>query len=271
MKILVPTDFSENAINAFEFAKKITKRNNGTMTLLFSYSTIYDFAGQAEKIVNEIETTANNTLKNEINASHNQDVLLDYKIIQGSVATEVLSTAYQEDYDLIIMGTQGASGIEQALIGSNTVDVIKASKIPVLAVPFGANYELVREITVAVELATDEEQIFPPLMRLTKNWNLPYKILHIENGGTKVKGIAIIELEKHLKRKFPDVAFSYTSFQAKNTIEGINHYLKKSPDSLLVMFSKNKTFFEYLFDRSQVVKMSYHTHVPLLVLKSPTK
>ncbi|MEX2591549.1 MAG: universal stress protein [Anditalea sp.] len=268
MKILVPTDFSDNAKHAFEFAKKVAKLNMGTITLLFSYYTIYDFAAQAAKIVHEIETFANKAMEDQINSRHNFGITVDHKIIQGTVATAVTSTAYKEDYDLIIMGTQGASGIEKSLIGSNTADVIKDSKVPVLAVPFEASFETLNEITMAVELTGEEGHFFDQLMHLTKNWEMSYRALHIQKEHHVEKETIFKELEVYLKENYSHTPFSSTSFSAEDTIEGINQYLNEAPGSLLVMFSKNKSFLEYLFNSSHVVKMAYHTHVPLLVFKS---
>ena len=50
MKILVPTDFSDNARNAFEFAKKLALLNKASITLLFAYHNVYDFAAQSSSI-----------------------------------------------------------------------------------------------------------------------------------------------------------------------------------------------------------------------------
>ncbi|WP_373495625.1 universal stress protein [Aquiflexum sp.] len=49
MKILVPTDFSENADNALEFSKKIAKHKNASITLLYAFYAVYDFASQPQR------------------------------------------------------------------------------------------------------------------------------------------------------------------------------------------------------------------------------
>src|SRR5690606_15303205 len=134
MKILVPTDFSENADNALEFAKKITKINEGSsLTLVFAYFSAYDFAARSGVIVQRIEEAAHKA--SEEFKSGGYKIKVEHKVIQGSVATAVTSMAFREDFDLIIMGTQGASGINKKLMGSNTVHVIKDSETAVLVVP----------------------------------------------------------------------------------------------------------------------------------------
>src|SRR5690606_7934505 len=56
---------------------------------------------------------------------------------------EVISRESKENsFELIVMGTKGATGLRYALMGSNTFDVISKSHIPVLAVPEESIYKL---------------------------------------------------------------------------------------------------------------------------------
>ncbi len=52
---MVPTDFSNNANNAVEFAKRIALLDNGNLTLIYSFNSSYDFAAQAAKIILKLE------------------------------------------------------------------------------------------------------------------------------------------------------------------------------------------------------------------------
>lgn len=261
MKILVPTDFSDNAKNAFEFAKKIARLNHGNLTLLFAYYNVYDFAAQSSTILVQIEEIARQAME-ELNGDQDTDYIVDHKIVQSSIATAVTSTAYREDYDLIIMGTQGAGGIRNALIGSNTAHVIKDTTVPVLVVPFQSSYERIKEIVVSVEWDQAEEKFFDLLIQITQQWNLPYRTLHIKTNETNKSNKAV--LKDFLKKIHPDM--KHTTVISEDIYEGINQYLQESNDCLLVMFSKQKTFFEHLLAKGNIEKLAYHTHVPLLVL-----
>jgi nucleotide-binding universal stress UspA family protein len=265
MNILVPTDFSENARNSFEFAKKYALLNQGSLTLIYTYYSAYDFAAQAAQILLQLEEWVR-TAREELNSSPYQ-LEISHKIVHGTVATAVTSTAYREGYDLIIMGTQGASGIHKSLIGSNTSHVIKDSQIPVLAVPFDSQYEMVESITVAMEVGGIEKRFYDQLIKLTKNWILPFKAIHLETNENQLFGFSRKELEKDLKQNYPETPFTFVNLSSEDLLLGINQYLKNYPNTLLVMFSKKTSFFEYLFNQNKAIKMAYHTHVPLLVIK----
>jgi nucleotide-binding universal stress UspA family protein len=266
MKILVPTDLSDNARNALHFAKSYAKNQDASITLLYAYYAVYDFAAQAAEIISAIERDAKSALKKEIKDS-GEDIPIDYKIVQGTISTAINATVLAGDYDMIIMGTQGASGIKKALIGSNTATVIKECEVPVIAVPAQATFTGVENITVTVELDNEDEKLFKKFMQLTESWNLPYTVLHIENKHDFNKDISFKGLKDFLSETYPDCEFEFVKVQAEEFEAGTKKYLADQPNTLLVMLSKNKTFFEFLFNKSQSVKFAYHTHVPLLIVK----
>lgn len=267
MKILVPTDFSENANNALAFAKKIAKQKNASITLLYAFYAVYDFASQATEIIGQIEQDAKRELKKAAEKGRGEGLTFDYKIIQGTVSTAVTSIAQREDYDLIVMGTQGASGIKKALIGSNTGHVIKESSVPVLAVPSDSEWAKENKISVGLQLEKEEEKYFKKLFTLTEDLKLPYEFFHIKTEDNFEKEIEFKGLEVFLKEKYPSKEMNFKVLNAKEVNKGIEQYLYQNPGAILVMFSKNKTFFEYIFNKSTSLEMAYHTHVPLLVVK----
>lgn len=268
MKILVPTDLSENADNALEFAKQLVVQNGGEIILLFTYYAVYDFAAQATRIIGQIEKDAKKALKKIIKNNNPDNLTMDYRIVQGTVENAVDSAVSGLGIDLVVMGTQGASGLKKVLLGSNTADVIKEVKVPVLAVPSGATYERVKEIVVGIELKKEDPKTLQKLMDLTAQWRLPYEIVHIKKGENFDTEIGFKGLQSYITENFPLAEVKYVNYEADNINKGLEKYLDAHPDALLVMFSKTRSFFEQLFETSRSVEMAYHTHVPLLVVKT---
>lgn len=267
MKILVPTDFSENAENALEFAKKIALKEKASITLMFAFYAVYDFAAQATEIVGQIEADARKALKKSAELGKKEGIEFDYRIVQGTVVSTVTNLADREGFDLIVMGTQGASGIKKALIGSNTGNVIKESKVPVLAIPQNAKWDNWTKISTGLELVKEEEKFFNALFKLTGLLGIPYEFFHIKTEDNFEKRIEFKGLEIVLKEKYPNQKINFCIESSPEINKGIQNYLENNPNTLLVMFYKNKTFFEYLFNKSTSLEMAYHTHVPLLVIK----
>lgn len=268
MKILVPTDFSDNANNALSFAKHMAKSQGNTqITLLFAFYAVYDFASSAAQIVDSIESDSKKTMEKTVKLASEEGLKIDYQIVQGTVATAVTSKAFREDYDLIIMGTQGASGIQKTLFGSNTGNVIKESQVPVIAVPSKAKYENISRMIIGAELDHSENKFYHKLIRITENMGLRFEFIHVDTEKNKKNEPNFETLEIFLSQNWPNLKYIAEVVRGDTVISEIEHKTKDIEDAMLVMFYKKKTYFEYLFDKSDSVKMSYHTHLPLLVVK----
>jgi nucleotide-binding universal stress UspA family protein len=268
MRILVPTDLSENADNALIFAKEIAQKTGGEVTLLFTYYAVYDFAAQATQIIHQIEKEAKKYLKKTIKKHQSEGLAMDYLIVQGTVSTAINNVAKEIAADLIVMGTQGASGLKKVLLGSNTADVIKEAKVPVLAIPNEARFSRMNEIIVAVELKKEDPGTLQRLVDLTGGWGMPYEVLHIEKDSNFDHEISFKGLQSHLRETFPQHHFDFFNLKDDSFNKGLEKFLADHPQSMLVMFSKTRSFFEQLFSKSHSVEMAYHTHVPLMVIKS---
>jgi nucleotide-binding universal stress UspA family protein len=68
------------------------------------------------------------------NVGRAANVRVESIVLRGSPADEILSFAERKDIDLIVMGTQGRTGIKKFLLGSVAENVVRHSKIAVLVV-----------------------------------------------------------------------------------------------------------------------------------------
>jgi nucleotide-binding universal stress UspA family protein len=137
-KILVPTDFSESAHHALEYAVSLAQSFGAGVTLLHvvenvavSYASdlfpvpmaevFEEVSGYARK-----ETAA---LSAEVRA---KGIEVAEKVVQGKPAVEILRVAREDAIDLIVLGTQGRGVLDHALFGSTTERVVRKAPCPVL-------------------------------------------------------------------------------------------------------------------------------------------
>src|SRR5690606_1992138 len=189
--ILLPTDFSNNAWNAIDYALKLFKDDECLFYLLHSYSPplvppttagvttaatteiLLDSARKAsEDGLNDVLKKISQTNKN---VKHQYKILSEYDFFVGAVKTVV------EDYriDLIVMGTKGSSGLKEVIIGSNTAGVIGNVKSPILAIPENAVYGPIKEIAFATDYDYYcEKDEISPLVDIANKTGASIKILH---------------------------------------------------------------------------------------------
>lgn len=168
--ILVPVDLSDNSRNAFRYAVQLAKDTQFTeITVLHVFQLKFRQGFQPIDKLAALESEAMSAAKQELQ----QFLALDEDLTQGLhihqvlrvgfAIEEILSVAEHNGYDLIIMGTKGATNLQEKLLGSNTATVIDNTNIPVLAVPGHSVYEPVRRILHLVDL---ERVHLPALARL---------------------------------------------------------------------------------------------------------
>ncbi|MEN7551340.1 universal stress protein [Rapidithrix thailandica] len=147
-KILVPTDFSEESMNALDVAAGIAKKTNAEISLLHvidvpvvGHSDYVDIFGQGEtsddpelykpymhKLIEVTRDKLEGVKKKYQGVNITEHVEFDR--LQRHIAEFVI----KDETDLIVMGSKGVSGIEEILVGSNTERVIRLAKAPVLTV-----------------------------------------------------------------------------------------------------------------------------------------
>jgi nucleotide-binding universal stress UspA family protein len=138
-KILVPTDFSEHAEYALKVAAQIARENDGEIFLLH----LLELPGEESDAV-----TAGAEVPEVLffmqKAHERFEELTGAEYLEGLTVTEnvginrafdgILKVSKENNIDLIVMGSHGASGFHEMFIGSNTEKVVRVSEVPVLVI-----------------------------------------------------------------------------------------------------------------------------------------
>jgi nucleotide-binding universal stress UspA family protein len=266
MKIIVPLDFSENSYKALEFALSMADKKKGKITLVYVVEIVYDFASQAAIALDSLFQDGEKLLKETIEKFRVSGVEMDYEILEGNAAITVARIAEERSANLIVMGTQGASGIKKALIGTTTVNVIREARCPVLVVPALSHVSEIRKVTLALEFANHEEPFIDWIVDMTKRWELSLEILHVQTNKGFREELAVLGMEKYLERNYPDLKVKIHTFYAGSASEGLELYMEENDNMILVMCHQHRNLWDQIIQKSQSVQMAYHTHIPLLIM-----
>jgi nucleotide-binding universal stress UspA family protein len=147
--ILVPIDFSAISRHALHHARRIGELTHARITLLHVIEPYIDSIGgdagviaALTELVQEMESQRSKDLQKISRAMMKRSgVKVRTMVMIGAIASTIGKKAAETRADLIIMGTHGASGFIENLMGSNTYRVATLSRIPVLSVhkPMGRN------------------------------------------------------------------------------------------------------------------------------------
>lgn len=134
--ILVPTDGSENAGKAMEFAAGFATHYGATVHLLSVVDEpALGAAVGSSPVVDHLEDNAQETVADGATTVRNAGVDdVETAVETGSVPDTVRSFATDIDADLIAMGTHGRTGLDERLLGSTTERVLRTAPVPVLTI-----------------------------------------------------------------------------------------------------------------------------------------
>jgi len=134
--ILCAVDFSEHSRHALRWADRL-RSADGRLTVVTAVDPLLSAAARTRlnfdlltAVEQELQEFISSTLSNSSGPTTYRAI-----ICEGQPDLVIRKVAGQEQADLIVVGTQGLGGIRKWLLGSTTQQVIRATRIPVFAVP----------------------------------------------------------------------------------------------------------------------------------------
>ncbi|MBS1752293.1 MAG: universal stress protein [Bacteroidetes bacterium] len=276
-KILVPTDFSDNASKAVDYAVAIANKANAGIILLNAFAAVDSSLSPAKGILEEYNNIIIADAKEKLQALKEKTekksaAKISTKFFKGSISESILKCATEENADLIVMGTRGASGINRMLWGSTTANIIGISTIPVLAIPIKAQWNGINNILIATRQFSADDKTLIPVLELAE---MEEALVHIAVfTDTDDKDLTnyleharlLNAYQDTLPTKFKHIKFKTEHLEGKEFDDTIMKYINEYSIDMLVMTTHTRGFWDRIFNRSMTRSMAYHTKIPLLAI-----
>ncbi|MEA5405364.1 universal stress protein [Arcicella sp. DC2W] len=273
--ILFPTDFSDNAKHAAQYAGMLARLFNAKIVLLNVYSipTISEY-----QLPSEIEDfIVRNRKEAELNLQHftvhfiEKTGLASERITQrveyGLATDKIITIANQIKADLIVMGTQGASNIFERWLGTHTQEVMKKANCPVWVVPAGSPINYPQNLLYAADFQGDEIAAIEKLLTITKPLGIKCKVVHVHDYFEPNIGHAIQEMTNLLEDKFEKEDLAVKCINRAEIIEGLETYIKNHQPDVIVLATHDKSLLDKFFNDSVTKHFVQEGKLPLLIFK----
>jgi nucleotide-binding universal stress UspA family protein len=276
--ILIPTDFSDCAINATNYAVEIAKVTKSKIVLYNSFYYVAPLSRPEaffdtialetirEDSLSRLKTFVEETLKlNE----RGVDFDIDQSVSIGNLSSEVNTMIDKHSAELVVIGTHGMTGaFQKFFIGSNAASMIEDSKVPVLVVPHKYKFSPLSKIVFASSFGEIKDtSILESISELS--WLLSPQIIFL----TVVKSESDLptdhQMEEYLKLNslFNHVNHRLETVVNHHVIDGINNYILDNKPDLLVTIPGKHNFIEQIFSKSVSQELVYEALLPILCLK----
>jgi len=136
--IVIATDGSKNSQKAISHGIEIAKLSGAIVHALYvvnTSSTISEnWTAGKETIYNIMKDDGQKAVSKVKKIGIDSGVEVREVILEGYPSSEIIYFAENNNIDLIVMGTLGATGLERFLMGSVAEKVVRSSRVPVLVV-----------------------------------------------------------------------------------------------------------------------------------------
>lgn len=276
-KILIPTDLSPNANNAIRYAINFCKNFQAELVFLHATHPILDLPDTSLEFYNPILFQDEKEQLNQVSSSlkhvfAEERIELDkikysIELRVGFAADEIVHVAKEFNCDLIIMGTQGASGLSKLFLGSITYSVIKQTEIPVLAIPSDYEFKTIDKIVFATDYeGISNKKTLAPLFNLANAFGANVLMFHAIEAKEPIA--AYIEELKVWKteKNFHHVKHTNSIATCEDVSQGILEFADENDASIIAVIPHSYNFFQSLIHKSKTKEIALESKLPLLVL-----
>ncbi len=165
-KIIVPTDFSNQAEHALKFAVDVAVKSKGEILLMhvvdlpmLKDSILSPSIYVDDSIVKASTALAQKGFDKALAKYAESGVKIKTTVEYGNPAMSVIRTIEDNKADLVVMGTKGATGLKEMFIGSNTEKIVRGSRVPVISLPKASAIHAIQHIVFPNSLREENEAL----------------------------------------------------------------------------------------------------------------
>ena len=270
-KILFPTDFSETANNAFLYALNLAKSIDAQVYVLHVYElpmiTGSLSAGLIQNVYETVELGSFDNFKDNIPqlrqiADENglNEIPIKFILEEGNFLYILREIIGEESVDFVVMGTDGNSGIEKMLFGSNTINAITSMKVPILSIPHGMSFKGFKNIGFTTVFDQKDKDALKYLIEIANRHHAKIHCMHVSKDG-KFNEQAM----KDWQDQFAGDPIVFEVYNDADPVNAVLDFIKEKQIDLLTVVSRNKGFFDKIFSPGFTKKIANKNITPLFV------
>jgi nucleotide-binding universal stress UspA family protein len=271
-KILIPTDFSENAEYALKVAAQIARENNGEIIILHMLelpNQAGDAIGSGHNIP-ELMFFKNAAIKKleDLMEEDYLDGIEVSEIIQFEMAFDgIMNISKKNNVDLIVMGSHGASGFKEMFIGSNAEKVVRNSDVPVLIIKKEQPNFKVANFVFASDFSDEIKKPFEKVVEFANKFNSTLHLVMITTPNNFKSTPISQEIMNTFASNFKINKFQTHIYNETNVEKGILNFSDSIGADLIGMSTHGRKGLSHFFNGSISEDLVNHSSLPVVTFK----
>jgi len=275
-RILVPTDFSEHAMNALKVASQLAKKYDSEIYLLH----ILELPPHA---IDQISGGGSSTVPEAIffmKSAHNRfEELLQMDFLKGLTVHETVNSNFDKAYDgiiesskecnadMIIIGSHGSEGIEELLVGSNTEKVVRNSDVPVMVIKHEHEVFKVNDFVYATAFKDEDVPSLRKASAFAKEIDAKLHLLYINTANKFKTDREIEKMTSTFLTKTQIENYKIHTYNDRTVERGILNFAKNINAGLIGISTHGRQGISHFFNGSLSEDLVNHAQRPVLTYK----
>lgn len=269
LKILIPTDFSVQAEFAYLMVKKLEEKTSIDIHFLHVLNVPDTVSMDSRGDIQTCgEIDVNFVVKQKEIAERNLENLkvlygnhINVHLVLGKTTDAILDFSNSHGFDLIVMGTKGASGIKEILSGSEAQIIARRSKIPLLSLMCDRSDLQIQNVLLVHNFSNPKKEGMGLMHKLIKAFNTKVHFLQITSGKVESE-LGIVESDmKHFAELNGLVNYECHLINDKDVENGVVHYNQINNMDIICIGTHGKGS---LFHQSATEKLINHLFKPII-------
>jgi len=275
-KILVPCDFSDPSVQAFKFAVEVANRRGGQVVLLHVVelpvmhdTVLMPTLSFEEAYLKDVRQDANRNF-DQMKAKWAENGPPVTTLVQCGPTTPTIRQAIEDQQiDLVIMGTQGASGLKEFLVGSNAEKIVRTSPVPVIALKKPLNE--IKNIVFPNTLNPDQEELTLKLKDLQHAFGARLHVLYVNTPALFKRDTETKAQLASFAARFMLSNYTLNIVNDYSEEEGIAAFANEVQADLIALGTHGRRGLNHLLSGSIAEDVVNHLDRPIWTYRAPSK
>ena len=264
--IVVGTDFSEGSYVALELAVDVANRIGCGIVLVWVKREKMLFTGEQLDMMTNLATDKLKALC-EKHQPHMLHGTIESRIVNGKVSSAVAEVARTELSPMIIIGTNGASGFERYVIGSQASRIVQDSPCPVLTMRQGYDFhKRLERIVVPIRVNPTSREKVPPAATMARIFGADVHILGLLDMKEEESALRTYVQQSidYLERNGINYKFDIRSYS--NYSDTVLEYADSIKADLVIINTEQDRFISQFFLGTNAQQIVHRSQIPVLCI-----
>lgn len=272
-RILVPYDFSDVAENALDFACQIADKSGGELMLLnviehptadsFKTMGIQNEDPMEQLYIKKMYEMVQVKLGEVVAKAKYSNERISTKIQLGNAFNTIIDQITEEQVDLLVVGTEGAEGLNEFFVGSNTEKIVRKASCPVISVRNKCELDPIEKIVFASDFIETDDDFIGKVKAMQSIFEAQLNIVKINTPASFTSTRHDLKQMEDFVKKYNIENYTIEIYNYKNEEDGIIYYAEDIQADMIALGTHQRKGVGHFLAGSIAEDVVNHSHVPV--------